>query len=92
MMNSSELFDFLPSMTEDERSVIITAEVPERIFFVAFCFVCGAWGTFMKLFLYHNLTKIKISERPINILIIIDQTIDLIGNLVVIINTMVKVC
>ena len=91
MMNNTELFDFMPSMTEDERSLAFTIKLPERIFFLVIYCVCGAWGTFMKLFLYYKLMNEKISERPINILVIIDQTIDFIGNLVININSIVKV-
>ena len=90
-MNNSELFEFLPAMINDERSLVYTLQSPERIFLLVISFVCGIWGTFMKLFLFYSLTKEKITERPINILIIIDQTIDFLGNLVININTTVKV-
>ena len=90
-MNNSELFNFAPYMVEDERSVLHTVPQYERTSFVVIHAVCGVWGTLMKLFLFFHLKKEKISERPINVLIIIDQTVDFIGNLVITINTVVKV-
>ena len=32
-----------------------------------------SWGTLMKCFLYHTIAKEKLSDRPINVLILIDQ-------------------
>ena len=90
-MNHSELFDFLASMTEDERSLVHTASTLERILIRLILFVCGLWGSFTKLFLLYNLAKEKHSERPINILIIIDQSVDFMTNMMIIFNTIAKV-
>ena len=90
-MNNSELFEFLPLMIEDERAIYYTGLMPERIIFTTLYVVCGIWGILMKLFLFYNLMQQKISERPINILIIFDQTVDLIGNVFININTTLSV-
>ena len=89
-MNNSELFEFLPFMVEDERDF---SDMPlvRRVFLLVFYFTCGIWGSVMKLFLFYNLKQEKISERPINILIFIDQFVEYIGNMLMITNTTVKV-
>ena len=91
MENNSELFEFLPLMVEDERTIYFRGEMPERIFFTTLYMVCGVWGALMKIFLLYNLMQQKISERPINILIMFDQTIDFIGNVVINISTTINV-
>ena len=81
MSNNSELFDFLPLMTEDERSLIFSLTSTERIVMTMSFILAVVWGSIMKFFLYYNITKEKISERPINILILLDQVIEHITNL-----------
>ena len=90
-MNNSELFAFLPFMIEDERSPIFTAPMHVRIILRLIYFVFGFWGIFAKLFLMYNLTKEKFAERPINILIVIDQSVDFISNMVITFDTFSKV-
>ena len=41
-------------------------------FIVAFSFM---WGTAGKIFVYNHISKFRISERPINILILLDEVI-----------------
>ena len=90
-MNNSELFEFLPSMVQDERSLTYTMPSPDRHYLEVIYATCGLWGGFMKLFLFYNILKEKISERPINILILIDQAVDFVGSTFLITNTIVKV-
>ena len=78
-------------MIEDERAIYYTGLMPERIIFTTLYIVCEIWGILMKLFLFYNLMQQKISERPINILIIFDQTVDFIGNVFININTTLSV-
>ena len=81
MLNNSDLFDFLPQMTEDERSVIFILTVTERILVIVGFALTAIWGSVMKFFLYYNVLKEKITERPINILILLDQVIEHVTNL-----------
>ena len=90
-MNNSELFYFLPSMIDDERSLAYSSPWYVTIYHSIVQLLSGICGTFMKLFLVYNMTKEKISERPINILIIIDQTVDFVGNSVLIISALIHV-
>ena len=81
----------MPQMTEDERSVIFLLTYAERIFFIA-GFACAAiWGTAMKAFLYYNIMQEKISERPINVLILLDQVIEHVINVIMAVGTSIKV-
>ena len=81
MVNNSDLFDFLPQMNEDERSVIFILTVTERSWVLAGFALTAIWGSVMKFFLYYNVLKEKITERPINILILLDQVIEHVTNL-----------
>ena len=81
MVNNSDLFDFLPQMTEDERSVIFILTLTERSLVLVGFALTATWGSVMKFFLYYNVLKEKITERPINILILLDQVIEHVANL-----------
>lgn len=76
MLNNSELFDFLPFMVNDERSFSITMQLSERITFGALLCISFTWGSFIKFFIYHEIFRQKFSERPINVLILVDQIAD----------------
>ena len=80
----------MPSMVEDERAVH-NIPLNRRIALLVLYSISGIWGSAMKFFLFYYLKREKISERPINALIFIDQFVDYIGNIVVIINTIIKV-
>ena len=90
-MNSSELFDFLPFIVDDERAFIYTMPLILRVTVVLFLVIGGIWGSAMKFVLFYFLMQEKLSERPINILIFIDQFVDYIGNIVIIIKGTIKV-
>ena len=81
MLNNSDLFEFLPQMNEDERSVIFILTETERSLVIVGFALTAIWGSFMKFFLYYNVLKEKITERPINILILLDQVIEHVTNL-----------
>ena len=63
-------------MTEDERSMTLKMSFAERLILAAVTILAVIWGTLMKLFIYYNLGQEKLSKRPINILILMDQIID----------------
>ena len=73
---TSELFNFLPRMVENERSVIYHMTPAEKAALAAPLIWAVIWGSLMKFFLYFNLMQEKLSERPINVLILLDQVID----------------
>ena len=81
MLNNSDLFEFLPQMNEDERSVIFILTETERSLVIVGFALTAIWGSVMKFFLYYNVLKEKITERPINILILLDQVIEHVTNL-----------
>lgn len=76
MLNSSELFEFLPHMTHDEKTLTLAMPLGQKIFFVTVFFCSAVWGSLMKFFIYYNIMQEKFSVRPINILILIDQVIE----------------
>ena len=76
MLNSSELFEFLPHMTHDEKTLTLAMPLGQKIFFVTVFFCSAVWGSLMKFFIYYNVMREKFTERPINILILIDQVIE----------------
>ena len=75
-MNTSDHFDFLSRMTEDERALTLKMSVAERVIFATTMVLAVVWGSLMKLFIYYNLGQEKLSARPINILILMDKIID----------------
>ena len=81
MVNNSDLFDFLPQMNEDERSVIFILTLTERSLVLVGFALTAIRGSVMKFFLYYNVLKEKITERPINILILLDQVLEHVTNL-----------
>lgn len=90
-MNTSELFDFIPRMTDNEKSFIFNLSLVEKIIFSSLFIWSIVWGTLMKLFLYYNLKQEKMSERPINVLILVDQLIEHATNFILIVNSTIKV-
>ena len=90
-MNNSELFDFLNHMTEDGRSLTFKMSFWERVVIGGALLVAGIWGTLMKLFFYYNIWQEKLSQRPINILVLMDQIIDHITKVTVIVNAVIMV-
>ena len=76
-MNVSEIYDFLPHMTEDERSVIYHLSMTTRVLLVvAPVAMASVLGTFLKFFIYYHLLQERLMEKPINALILLDQVIE----------------
>ena len=90
-MNNTELYEFLSNMIEDERSMTIKMSFAERVVIATAMVFTIFWGTFMKLFIYYNLGQEKLSTRPINILILLDQIIDHITKVIAAINSLLMV-
>ena len=74
-MTSQELFDFIPRMVEDTRTLLFKISNIEKVAMLAIIIASLIWGTLMKLFIYYYISKQKISERPIHILSVADQII-----------------
>ena len=74
-MASLELFDFIPHMVEDQRSLLVKMSPIEKTIMAIIIAGSLVWGSLMKLFIYFYISKQKISERPIHILILLDQII-----------------
>ena len=75
-MINSELYEFLAMMTQDERALSIAMSISQRVVFVTASVISALWGTFVKFFIYFNISREKFSERPINMLILYDQVVD----------------
>lgn len=91
MLNNSELFEFLPLMTDDQRSSLYVLTSTERGLMITSFTAAVIWGSAMKFFLYYNIMKEKISERPINVLILLDQVIEHFTNVSVASGAIMKV-
>ena len=87
----SELHEFVSHMTEDERTLLLQVPTYQKVIIMTVSIATLVWGTFMKCFIYYNVSKEKMSERPINILIIIDQVIHHVLNTIFIMGSIVKV-
>jgi len=91
MLNSSELYDFMTYMTQDERSMSMQFTSHAKVGIVATFVATIVWGSLMKFFLYFNLLQEKLSERPINALILVDQFVGHLTNLIIDVSAIVKV-
>ena len=86
----SEIHDFLLHMSEDEQTLLFQMPFGQKVLEVLMAFVISM-SIIMKLFIYYNIGQDKWKERPINILIIIDQVIQHFFNTVIGIGMVVKV-
>ncbi len=87
----SELYGFLPYMTEDERTLLFQIPTFQKATMITTISLSILWGSVIKLFLYHQISQEKWSERPINILTLIDQVIHQFFNTVIGIGMIAKV-
>ena len=69
----SELYDFLKSMTEDDRTFLLQIPVYQKALLGMVIIFSIVLGSFMKIFIYVNMADENWSERPINVLIVIDM-------------------
>ena len=89
--DASELFNFINEMTEDDRTLLLkTSPLSKQVVGVVLM-LTFLWGSLMKAFIYFNISSQKISERPINVLIIIEQVLHHSLNCVVIVGSGIKV-
>ena len=73
--NIVDLFGFIPYMDEYERTFMLRLPTRERIVLTLVLSLSLIWGTLMKVFVYFNVMNEKFSERPFNVLIIVDQVL-----------------
>ena len=57
----------------DNRSVLLQITQPWNTILVLLILISLIWGTLMKTLVYYYLKKLKIIEKPINLLILLDQ-------------------
>ena len=90
-LNRNELFDFLPHMLDDERTLLFQMPFYQKILMSIIISVSMLWGILVKCFIFYCISKEKWMERPINVLIILDQIIHLSFNVLIGIGMIVKV-
>ena len=90
-LNRNELFDFLPHMLDDERTLLFQMPFYQKILMSLTISVSMLWGILVKCFIFYCISREKWMERPITILIILDQIIHLFFNLLIAIGMVVKV-
>ena len=69
----SELFDFMKNMTEDDRTLLVQMPIYQKITVSSIIFISMVWGSLMKVLIYYAISKEKVAERPINVLIVVDM-------------------
>jgi len=69
----TELFGFIEFMVEDERTLLIQMPFYHKVLMFSVITLSILWANLMKIFIYFNLMEEKLTERPINVLILIDQ-------------------
>ena len=69
----SELFDFMKNMTEDDRTLLVQMPIYQKITLSSIIFISMVWGSLMKVLIYYAISKEKVAERPINVLIVVDM-------------------
>jgi hypothetical protein len=74
-MDRRELFEFLSSVTEDERTNNLKMSSFWRLVLCTFTSLSLAWGTAMNYLIFRHFRKMKIFDKPINFLILVDQII-----------------
>ena len=87
----SDLFDFLPHMLDDERTLLFQMPLHQKILMGVTITVSMLWGGLIKCFIFYCISREKWMERPINVLIILDQIIHLVFNLIIAVGMIVKV-
>ena len=71
----SEQQDLISSMTEDERCLLRRFSSFSKTFLSSSAVISLLVGTFMKSLIYRHLKRIKLTTRPINFLVLIDQLV-----------------
>ena len=71
----SELYTFIPFMVDDERAFIMQLSANETVTVASVIFISVVWGNIMEFFIYFQMAQEKLGDRPINILIFLDQVL-----------------
>ena len=75
-MNSSrnsELFEFIPFMVDDEKILLLQPTANQMVAMATLIILSIIWFNAMKVFIYYNVAQEKLTDRPINVLILVDQ-------------------
>ena len=75
-MNSSrnsELFEFISFMVEDEKTLLLQPPAKQMAAMAALIILSIIWSNIIKIFIYHSMAQEKLADRPINVLILVDQ-------------------
>ena len=91
MTMASELHNFLPKMVEDERTLLFQIPIGQKALMTCVISISIVWGSLMKALIYSSISKDRWNDRPINVLIIIDQVIQHLFNIIIAIGMIVKV-
>ena len=71
--HESELFGFIPFMVDDEKTLLLQLPTYQKAAMATLIIISIVWSNVMKIFIYYNVAGEKLADRPINILILIDQ-------------------
>ena len=88
---SQELYNFLPQMVDDERSLFFQMPFYQKVLMTLTILLSLAWGTLMKCFIFYCTSKDKWTDRPINVLIVLDQVIHFFFHFVISTGMLLKV-
>ena len=88
---SQELFGFLPQMVDDERSFTFQMQFYLKVLMTLTISLSMIWGTLMKCFIFYCISQEKWTEKPINVLIVLDQVIHLFYHSVISTGILLKV-
>jgi hypothetical protein len=77
-MKKEELFQLTESMTQDERAYFLTLTIIEKLIFTFIVIISWTTSSIMKYIMYKHIGQMKTYERPITVLIVMGQVVDLI--------------
>lgn len=89
MSSEKEHFDFVKFMTNDERGGFLILPLTAKIVLASFQVIIWTIGAIMKLVIFKSFKKI--SERPINILIILSQVFDFLPHTLIVANFLMMI-
>jgi len=89
--NLTELYTFTESMIEDERTLLLQMPLYQRLFMASVIILSTIWNSLTKIFIYYHISKEKLTDRPINVLILLDQMIQHIFTTVIAFGMVIKV-
>ena len=89
--NISEILNFEKFMTNNELGLFLQMKWPARFFFGAMIIIIWLFENIFKYVTYKSIFKMKINDRPINVLIMLNQVIDHIISSLIILNFLTMV-